>query len=96
MITRIFRVLVPASQHADFERDFMAISKPLVESSAGLVSFSFGRPTRWSPEEFVLVTVWEGEEALVAFAGEAWNEAVIPPVMEKYITECWVHHYENA
>jgi hypothetical protein len=31
----------------------------------------------------------------VSVASDDWNRAVIPAGMEKYVAECWVHHYEN-
>jgi heme-degrading monooxygenase HmoA len=95
MITRIFRVKVPAHLHQEFEREFLSVSVPFVKTEKGIVSVSVGRPTRWHPDEYVMVSVWENEAALVAFAGEQWNQAVIPKGMEKFISECWVHHYEN-
>lgn len=70
------------------------MSVPFVKAAKGSVAVSVGRPTRWQPDEYVMVSVWEDEGALVAFAGEGWNRAVIPHGMEKYVSECWVHHYE--
>ncbi len=42
-----------------------------------------------------MISVWANEDALRSFAGESWNLAVIPAGMEKYVSQCWVHHYEN-
>ena len=95
MITRIFRARVPLALHAEFEQKFRSVSVPFVQAQAGLVSVMVGRPTQWAPEEYVLVSVWRSEADIAAFAGESWNRAVIPHGMEKYISECWVHHYEN-
>jgi heme oxygenase (mycobilin-producing) len=94
VITRIFRVRVPAGLHAEFEERFLSVSVPHVEAAKGLLSVSVGRPTRWAPEEYVMISVWQSEAAVAAFAGENWNRAVIPDGMEKYVAECWVHHYE--
>ena len=80
MMIRIFRVDVPALLHAEFEAKFLSISV---------------RPTRWAPNEFVMISVWQEEAALRAFAGEHWNQAVIPAGMEKFVSACWVHHYEQ-
>ena len=52
-------------------------------------------PTQWNPKEFVMISVWQDEKALEAFAGKEWDQARIPPGMEKYISQCWVDHYEN-
>jgi heme-degrading monooxygenase HmoA len=95
MITRIFRVSVPVHLHHEFEEQFLSVSVPYVRAAKGIVSVSVGRPGRWQPDEYVMVSVWEGEAALVAFAGERWNQAVIPDGMSMYVSECWVHHYEN-
>lgn len=95
MITRIFRVQVPRDLHAEFEEKFLSVSVPYVQSQKGLVSVVVGRPTQWSPDEYVMVSVWESEGDLAAFAGPNWNQAVIPAGMEKYVVECWVHHYQN-
>jgi heme-degrading monooxygenase HmoA len=95
VITRIFRVRVPAGLHAEFEEKFLSVSVPYVQAAKGLVSVSVGRPTQWAPDEYVMISTWESVSSLCAFAGEHWNQAVIPAGMERYVTECWVHHYEN-
>jgi heme-degrading monooxygenase HmoA len=95
VITRIFRVKVPASLHAEFEEKFLSVSVPYVQAAKGLVSVSLGRPTQWAPDEYVMISTWESANSLCDFAGEHWNKAVIPAGMERYVTECWVHHYEN-
>lgn len=71
------------------------VSVPFVEAEPGFVSVTVGRPTQWAPEEYVMLSVWRSEADIAAFAGENWNSAVIPQGMEKYVSECWVHHYEN-
>lgn len=42
-----------------------------------------------------MVSRWADEAALADFAGENWNQAVIPAGMERYVAECWVHHYHD-
>lgn len=95
MMIRIFRVEVPAPLHAEFETGFLRISVPHVQAAPGFVSLSVGRPTRWAPNEFVMISVWQDEAALRAFAGEDWNQAVIPAGMEKFVAACQVHHYKQ-
>jgi len=94
MITRIFRVKVPKALHGEFEARFCSVSIPKVEAQPGMVSVFVGRPTRWAPEEYVMISTWENEQYLREFAGDDWNRAVIPEGMDKYVAECWVHHYE--
>ena len=95
MITRIFRVRVPLALHSEFEQKFLSVSVPFIEAEPGFISVTVGKPTQWAPEEYVMVSVWHSEADIAAFAGENWNSAVIPQGMEKYVSECWVHHYEN-
>ena len=96
MIIRIFRVRIRPEQRAAFEHDFREISILHVQAQQGLVSITVGNPTKWTPEDYLLITTWENEEALLSFAGSSWNKAVIPEGMEKYVVECWVDHFESA
>ncbi len=95
MITRIFRVSVPKSLHHEFEKNFLSVSVPYVKAQPGFISVVVGKPTSWEPEEYVMISVWDSEADVAAFAGKNWNRAVIPQGMEKYVSKCWVHHYEN-
>jgi len=81
--------------HVEFEERFLSVSVPFVRAAPGLVSVTVGRPTRWAPEEYVMISVWRTEADVATFAGENWSKAAIPHGMEKYVSECWVHHYEN-
>ncbi len=94
LIARIFRVRVPAPLHAEFEEAFLSVSVPYVERAKGIVSVRVGRPTRFEPEQYFMLSVWRDENALRDFAGEEWSKAVIPSGMERFVKESWVHHYE--
>ncbi|MEL6862598.1 MAG: antibiotic biosynthesis monooxygenase family protein [Pseudomonadota bacterium] len=94
-IVRIYRVQVPSDLHAEFEPLFQTAAIGAVKDYEGFLSVSIGRPTKHAPNEYVMISEWEDERSLIAFAGENWNEAHIPPGMEKYAQQCWVHHYET-
>lgn len=94
-IVRVFRVQVPSDLHADFEPLFQTISTQAVQSAEGFVSVTIGKPTQHAPDEYVMVSEWKDVASLIAFAGDNWTEAHIPPGMEKYAEQCWVHHYET-
>lgn len=81
--------------HAKFEDKFLSVSVPFVKAQSGFISVSVGRPIRWAPEEYAMVSVWRSAADIASFAGENWNKAVIPHGMEKYVSECRVHHDEN-
>ncbi len=94
MIARIFRVRIRSELRTEFEKRFLEDSVPMVKSHSGLVSVSVGKPTKWVPDEYVMVSVWENQVAIESFAGKEWNQPVIPSNMEKFVKGCWVHHYE--
>ncbi len=95
MITRVFRVKIVAALREEFEPLFQEVSVAAVEGVEGFVSVQIGKPTRWAPDEYVMISVWESEDALKAFAGEQWSEAHIPEGMEKFVDAAWVHHYAS-
>jgi heme-degrading monooxygenase HmoA len=92
-ITRLFRVRIDPVLRTEFEERFADISVRTVEEAPGFISCSIHRPTAWSPDEYLMISRWKDEAALVAFAGQDWDRPVIPPVMERFVRECSVHHY---
>jgi hypothetical protein len=38
-------------------------------------SGSIGGPTKWNPDDYTMVTIWESESSLEKFAGKNWNQA---------------------
>lgn len=93
MIVRIFEVTIEPSLRIEFERDFATISVEAVERAEGALSCVIGRPTKWNPDDYAMISTWRDEQALVAFAGADWNRAVIPPGMERYARKYRVDHY---
>jgi heme oxygenase (mycobilin-producing) len=95
MITRVFRVRIQPGLRSEFERKFMEISVPHVQTQRGYLSHVVGYPTKWKPDEYLLLTNWRDEKTLIDFAGEDWNKPVIPSGMEKFVAECWVDHFKT-
>lgn len=95
MIIRIFQVSIHPEYRDEFERDFNSISIETVRNHKGLISCHIGGPTEWNPNDYVMVTCWTNEESLAAFAGENWNQAVIPKEMQKYPKAFSVVHYDS-
>jgi len=95
MITRIFRVRIDPSLRDEFEQKFSSVSIETVQKQKGFISVEIGKPTKWAPDEYVMISRWSDEEALRMFVGEKWNYAHIPEGMDKYVKECWVHHYQS-
>ena len=95
MITRIFRVQIRPDLQTEFEPLFETVSVAAVERAEGFVSVEIGKPSKWAPHEYVMVSKWQSEAALIAFAGKEWHLPHIPDGMEKFVEQCWVHHYTN-
>lgn len=95
MITRIFRVQIQADLRGEFEPLFQTNSVEAVKSAEGCLGLTVGRPTNWSPDEYVMVSEWESEQHLIDFVGPKWNEAHIPDGMQQFVRQCWVHHYQS-
>ncbi len=94
-ITRVFRVQIDTELRGEFEEKFADISVSTVHHAAGMLSVSILKPTKWSPDEYAMITQWIDEASLEAFAGTSWNTAVIPSGMEKFVRKCSVEHYES-
>jgi heme-degrading monooxygenase HmoA len=94
MIIRVFRPTIRPGKEAEFESFLRDTAMPLVSRQSGVVAQHVGRPRDSSSTEFCYVTVWEDVEAIRAFAGERWHEAVITPEEEDLLQETWIGHYE--
>lgn len=93
MINRFFRIRIRPSERENFEQDFKKIAVEYVKKQPGLVSYTLGFPTKWKPDDYMLLTVWETEADLIRFAGANWQVAVYPDGMEKYVLNSWVDHF---
>ncbi|HEX6206881.1 MAG TPA: winged helix-turn-helix domain-containing protein [Actinomycetota bacterium] len=96
MITRVFRGTVRPGQHAEFERLFREEAVPRFETTPGCLSVHFGTPTEASPDEYMIVTVWEDLDSLKGFAGEQWSEPKLSLHEAHVLADATVHHYRNG
>jgi heme-degrading monooxygenase HmoA len=92
-ITRVFRVEINAEFRTEFEAKFAETSVDAVMGASGSLSAVILKPTPWAPDEYAMISEWQDENALRAFAGDDWSRAVIPPGMQRFVKACWVHHY---
>lgn len=93
VIIRVFRVQIDPAQRAAFERGFCSTSVQAVATCGGCLGWELGWPTRWSPDTYAMISRWQDEWALAAFAGPAWNTPVIPDGMGQFVVSCSVEHY---
>src|SRR5579859_1652742 len=94
VILRVFRARARPGMGATHERMMRELSMPLVEAQRGLIAFYVGRPVGSNADEYTMVSLWEDIEALRAFAGGDWEQAVIPEPERPNLQEVHVHHYE--
>ena len=93
MIIRIFHVEIDPTKRDAFERGFASLSVDAVKASSGLISCEIGKPTKWTPNSYIMITKWKDEASLLAFAGKNWNVPVIPEGMEGFAVNTSVSHY---
>lgn len=93
VLIRVFRVQIEPAQRAAFELGFTSTSVQAVATAGGCLGWELGWPTRWTPDTYVMISRWQDEAALAAFAGAAWNTPVIPESMAQFVVSCSVEHY---
>ena len=95
MIVRLFRARVHPGKEDEFERFVIDTGVPMVKAQEGCTHVTVGK-SRWSEQpEFVVVTHWRSVDALQAFAGPDWQNAVIAPEEEHMLAQVFCDHYET-
>lgn len=95
MITRVYRVRIKAALRAEFEPLFRTVARASVADVPGCRHVTVGGPTEAEPDDYAMISVWDSEATLSAFAGPDWTIAHIPPGMEKFVETCHVHHFRH-
>jgi heme-degrading monooxygenase HmoA len=95
VIIRVFRPTIHPGKESEFESFLRDTAVPLVSQQPGLVAQHAGRPRDAWSTEYLYVTVWAHVDAIRAFAGERWQEAVIAPDEEHLLQDTWIAHYER-
>ena len=96
MIVRVFEARIRAGKLGEFEELLKSVSIPLVLAQPGLLECRTGRPVGGAnPDTFVMVSVWRDVPSIQAFAGDDWEQPVIPDPREAAIIEAsTVRHFE--
>jgi quinol monooxygenase YgiN len=96
VIIRVFRARIHPGKEDEFERFVRETGVSMLQAQAGCSHVAWGR-SRWSDQpEFAVVTHWDSVQALEAFAGPRWREAVIEPEEEHMLAEVFCDHYETV
>jgi heme-degrading monooxygenase HmoA len=94
-LTRIFRVRIDSAYRQKFEERFSSDVLYKIEEAPGFISASIYKPSKWSPDEYAMISQWQDEASLQAFFGERWDEPVITSSAEEFVVACWLHHFES-
>jgi heme-degrading monooxygenase HmoA len=95
MIIRVFRAKVVPGAEEKLARKLRTASVDVLKGREGVLAYFAGRPTSVTPDEFVMISLWRDVDAVRAFAGDDWGNAVMPddeyaPLLET----AFMHHYE--
>ncbi len=93
MIIRVFRAKIRQGKAADFKRLVMEQSIPWLQRSEGMLAYFAGEPLGDDEQEFVMVTIWQDQNALKAFVGENWKTPVVTIDEAPLVEEMVAHHY---
>ena len=94
MIIRAFRATPRPGCEAEYELMIRGESTMLVLSQKGLVALYTGG--RVEPgNEIVMVSVWEDEESVAAFAGPQWHSPVVLAGEEQLVLHTDVANYST-
>lgn len=95
MVIRVFRARIHSGKEAEFERFVLDTGVPMVKAQEGCTHVTVGK-SRWSEQpEFVVITHWRSVDALRAFVGPDWQEAVVEPEEEHFLAAVFCDHYET-
>jgi heme-degrading monooxygenase HmoA len=94
VIIRVFRAQIRAGKEDDFTRFVIETGAPMARAAEGCTRVTFGK-SRWTEQpEFVVVTHWRSVDAVRAFAGPNWQDAVVEPEEEHMLAHVCCDHYE--
>jgi quinol monooxygenase YgiN len=95
VVVRVFRARIHSGKEGEFERFVLDTGVPMVKAQEGCTQVTVGK-SLWSEEpEFVVITHWSSVDALQAFVGPDWQQAVIEPEEEHMLAQVFCDHYET-
>jgi transposase/quinol monooxygenase YgiN len=95
VIIRVFRARLKPGKLAAFAGVYEDYSRPMMRAAPGCLAERAGPPAE-RRDEFVIVSVWRDLESLKAFAGEAWQEAIILPGEAVLLHTASVRHFDES
>jgi transposase/quinol monooxygenase YgiN len=95
VIIRVFRARLKPGKLAAFASVYEDYGRPMMRVAPGCLAERAGPPAGHH-HEFVIVSVWRDLESLKAFAGEAWQEAIILPGEAVLLHTASVRHFDES
>jgi transposase/quinol monooxygenase YgiN len=95
VIIRVFRARLKPGRLAAFAQVYEDYGRPMMRAAPGCLAERSGPPVG-RHDEFVIVSVWRDLESLKAFAGEAWQEAIILPGEAVLLHTASVRHFDES
>jgi quinol monooxygenase YgiN len=94
-IVRVFRARAKPGLVEALEQRLRDDVLPEVAATPGLIAYHAGVP-HGDSREFLMVTVWEDLDAVEAFAGEDYTQAVLYGDTPELIEDMSLEHYEGV
>ncbi|MEX2376156.1 MAG: hypothetical protein WD942_11335 [Dehalococcoidia bacterium] len=95
MIMRVFTAHPKTGLDKEFARKLIDVSVPLVLQQPGIIGHYVGGPSKGREQPvFQMITLWRDLESVRNFAGEKWQEPVLPAGYEELLEHSEVTHYE--
>jgi quinol monooxygenase YgiN len=94
MIVRVFRARINEGAEDDFRTFVLEKGVPITKAAEGCTHVTVGE-SKSGQSEFVVISHWNSVEALQAFAGPNWQEAVVLPEEEYMLQSVVCDHYES-
>ncbi len=95
MIIRVFRAKVQPGMQADYEKLLRTEAIPGLSEQPGLVALHVGTPIPQTPDEFVIISIWNDLESLLTFAGDSWLQSFVLPGEVDIVKESSVYCYTD-
>jgi quinol monooxygenase YgiN len=93
MIIRVFRAKIRKGRVQEFKRMVKEQSIPWLQKSGGMLGYFPGEPFGENKREFLMVTLWQDQDSLEAFAGKDWDDPVVTADEAPLVEAMYADHY---
>jgi heme-degrading monooxygenase HmoA len=94
MIIRELNATVPPQAQAEYEELLREHTIPLMRAEPGLLYLHVGTPMPETPDQYVIVSVWDDLDSLKDYTGGAWEEHDLLPGLGRLVQSASVRLYD--